>query len=79
MVVDAFARATTDTDASSSVHELLEITVDDRGDPLPQPLRFARAMARLVTALSLPLTVSAEDTWALEVSVTSADAVPATY
>jgi hypothetical protein len=79
MVAEAFARAASDTDASASAHELLEITIDDRGDPLPQPLRFARGMAWFVLLLSSPITLSSEDTWALEVSVTSADAPATTY
>lgn len=66
MVRDAFPRA-----AKADAVEMLEISVAEHGDPLPQPLPFVRVVARLVTVLAAPVTVPLEDDWTLEVSVTS--------
>ena len=54
--------------------DLLEISVERQGDPLPQPLAFFRGLAGFVTEMASPVTVSSEARWTLEVSVTSTSA-----
>jgi hypothetical protein len=74
MIAGALPQSATEAEP----RDLLEISVEQKGDPLPQPLAFVRGFAGFVTEMASPVTVSSETRWTLEVSVTSTSGAAAT-